>query len=388
MPHTRKSSRTTATRRAKPAYTESLVPDAQTFHDIVSGRRRGAGGFLARTLLGAAEIPYRAAIGVRNRRFDNAHAKIHRASVPVISVGNLTLGGTGKTPTVAWLAHWFRERNIRVSIISRGYRSEADGQNDEARELEQQLPDVPHLQNPDRVAAMHVAVEELETQVILLDDGFQHRRLARDLDIVLLDATEPFGHGRVFPRGLLREPITSLSRAQCIALSRADMVSDGRVAAIRTQVKRYAPHATWLELAHRPDRLLACSGKSAHLTVLSDKRVAAFCGIGNPQGFRHTLESCGYDVVQLRTFPDHHKYTADDVAELQCWIKGSQRGGLPADDRADAVVCTNKDLVKLSVDQLAGVPVWAVTVDIEIRSGMEAFTRQLDSICQRIEESQ
>ena len=129
--------------------------------------------------------------------------KSQRARVPVVSVGNLTLGGTGKTPMVEWLARWFRGHQVRVAILSRGY-GHTGGMNDEGRVLEENLPDVPHLQDPDRVALAEAAVLELETELIVLDDGFQHRRLARDLDVVLLDALEPFGLSQMFPRGLLQ----------------------------------------------------------------------------------------------------------------------------------------------------------------------------------------
>ena len=120
---------------------------------------------------------------------------------------------------VEWLARWFRRRGVRVAILSRGY-GHTGGLNDEGRVLEENLPDVPHLQSPDRVALAQVAAVELETEVIVLDDGFQHRRLRRDLDVVLIDALEPFGLGRLFPRGLLREPVRSLERAGVVVLSR------------------------------------------------------------------------------------------------------------------------------------------------------------------------
>ena len=126
--------------------------------------------------------------------YDRGWLRSHAATVPVVSVGNLTLGGTGKTPMVEWLARWFRRHGVRVAILSRGY-GHTGGLNDEGRVLEENLPDVPHLQSPDRVAQSRVAVVELETEVIVLDDGFQHRRLRRDLDVVLLDALEPFGLG-------------------------------------------------------------------------------------------------------------------------------------------------------------------------------------------------
>src|SRR5437870_5928929 len=134
-----------------------------------------------------------------------------RAPVPVVSVGNLTVGGTGKTPCVEHVARFYRSRGLRVAVLSRGYGAAA-GRNDEAMVLEENLPDVPHLQGPDRAALAFTAVEELESEVLVLDDGFQHRRLARDLDLVLVDATDPWGQGYLFPRGLLRESPASLRR--------------------------------------------------------------------------------------------------------------------------------------------------------------------------------
>ena len=158
----------------------------------------------------------------------------------VISVGNLTLGGTGKTPMVEWLARWFRSHDVRVAIVSRGYGAVDGGQNDEARELEEKLPDVPHLQDPNRAAAARVAIDELATQLIVLDDGFQHRRLGRDLDIILIDAVEPFGYDRVFPRGMLREPLSGLRRADVIGLTRADVVNETRRREIARGSRRYS----------------------------------------------------------------------------------------------------------------------------------------------------
>ncbi|HWC89722.1 MAG TPA: tetraacyldisaccharide 4'-kinase, partial [Pirellulales bacterium] len=211
---------------------------ATDFHDLVSGRRRGPAATLTRGLLRVAETPYALAMRGRNWVYDHRYQTIEHVDVPVISVGNLTLGGTGKTPLVAWIARWLREHDVRVALVSRGYGATADALNDEALELEDRLPDVPHLQNPDRASAAHLAVEEFDCQAIVLDDGFQHRRLARDLDIVLLDACEPFGFGHVFPRGTLREPVCGLRRAHVVVLSRADMADAAQRAAIRQRVLR------------------------------------------------------------------------------------------------------------------------------------------------------
>jgi tetraacyldisaccharide 4'-kinase len=341
---------------------------ASEFRDLVSGRRRGVGAAALRALLRAAEIPYTAAVKLRNRRFDSGRRPVERVGVPVISVGNLSLGGTGKTPLVEWLARWLRSRGVRVTIISRGYGAEAGARNDEALELEERLPDVPHLQNPDRVAAAKVAIEEFDCQCILLDDGFQHRRLARDLDLVLIDALEPFGFGHVFPRGTLREPLAGLGRAHAVALSRADFLEPRERAKIKAVVQRVAPQALWLELAHAPRRLESSAGKEQSLDWLRGRRVAAFCGLGNPAGFRRTLDGLGAAVADFREFPDHHPYQRCDIEALTAWGDGLG---------ADALICTAKDLVKLRVEQLGRLPLWSLAIELKIISGQNELETRL-----------
>ena len=179
--------------------------------ELLSGRSTSLSSILMRAGLWCLSQPYSAVIWGRNLAYDRRWKKVSKTTVPVVSVGNLTAGGTGKTPTVAMLARWFRERNIRVGILSRGFGAGIDGRNDEAKELEVLLPDVPHLQKPDRLASAQIATEELGMQLLLLDDGFQHRKIHRDLEIILLDAREPFGFGHLLPRGLLREPLRSSS---------------------------------------------------------------------------------------------------------------------------------------------------------------------------------
>lgn len=336
-----------------------LLPSALWFKEVISGRRRDPAAWLTRGALRLAEAPYTWAVVRRNLRYDRGRLPIERVDAPVISVGNLTLGGTGKTPLVAWIARWFRQRQARVCIVSRGYGAQG-GANDEALELEAALPDVPHVEDADRVSGARMAIEEFESQVLILDDGFQHRRLARDLDIVLLDALEPTGWGHVFPRGTLREPLAGLARAQVVALSRADAVSAERRAEIAALAKRYAPQADWAELAHRPLELVVARGGSRPLESLRGRRVAAFCGIGNPEGFRHTLSALGAELVGFRPLADHHDYRRSDVEALAAW---AERLG------AEAAVCTCKDHVKLAIDRLGRVPLMALAIEIELLAG-------------------
>lgn len=351
-----------------------LMWNSTTFREIVSGRRRGAGPVVARGLLRACETPYRWVVQRRNRYYDRHRSAAVRVSASVISVGNLTLGGTGKTPLVAWIARWYTRRGIGVAFLSRGYGSRRGQSNDEALELALELPDVPHVQDADRVRGSRRLIAQYASQVIILDDGFQHRRIARDLDIVLLDALEPFGFEHVFPRGTLREPLEGLSRADLVVLSRADLAADDVRADLRRRVARYAPRARWAELTHRPTHLQTATGNVVPLDGLVRSRVAGFCGLGNPAGFAHTLQACGVEPVGFRTFPDHHQYTSRDLAQLQRWAVGL---------RADLLVCTRKDLVKLQQQPMGSVPVQALIIEAHVSGSAEPLTRCLEQLAAR-----
>lgn len=344
----------------------------QHFLDIVSGRRRGVVGAVARALLWCVQWPYGLAVAWRNRRFDTQPDAVTRVAVPVISIGNLTVGGTGKTPMVKWIARLQRQRGVRVAILSRGYGAEEGALNDEAIELEQALPDVPHLQDPDRVASARIAIEELETQLLLLDDGFQHRRLARDLDLVLLDATEPFGHGCLLPRGLLREPVRSLRRADVVCLTRADMMTPTEKSQLRTLVAQRAPDAQWCEANHLPSQLVNANQESAPLELLVGKRVAAFCGIGNPRAFHRTLESLAVTPIEWRVFPDHHAYGRSDIDRLASDFAS-----------ADLVVCTLKDLAKVQSTHLGAAALWGVEVEMQLTEGRQELEDRLVAIAEQ-----
>lgn len=344
------------------------------FHEIVSGRRRGVAASAWRLLFAAAEPIYRIAAGWKNRKYDRPES-VTWVERPVISVGNLTVGGTGKTPVVEAIARYFRQQNIRVSLVSRGYKAADGGMNDEALELEQKLPDVPHVQNPDRIAAARIAIDELDTQLIVLDDAFQHRRIGRDLDIVLIDATEPFGYDRLLPRGLLREPVASLSRADVIGLTRADMVDETRRLQIKQQVEKYNNKAVWVEMAHRPQAFMSASGETVSLNDASIRNVLAFSGIGNPQGFLHSAKECGCKIVDRREFPDHHRYTRDDLQQLADWAGDHSE--------ASALLCTHKDLVKIGVDRVGSLPLYALVVGVEFSTGEDLFNECLQNVWER-----
>jgi tetraacyldisaccharide 4'-kinase len=308
---------------------------------------------------------------MRNALFDRGWKRSVRAEVPVVSVGNLTLGGTGKTPCVEYVARFFRQLERRVALLSRGYGSE-HGPNDEALVLEENLPDVPHLQGADRVALARTAVEELESEVLVLDDGFQHRRLARDLDLVLVDATQPWGHGHLFPRGLLREPRSSLRRAHLVLLTRCDQVSASDRGRLREEIARHAAGVPLVETTHRPIEWVNAERTPAALDCIAGRPTAAFCGIGNPQAFRHTLHALGIAAEALRTYPDHHAYKRADVEELRAWAGQQARDAV--------IVTTQKDLVKLRLIQLAGRELWALRIGLHVEAGEDVLQQRLRSV--------
>jgi tetraacyldisaccharide 4'-kinase len=342
----------------------------ETYRAVIKGQR-GFMPALVRVGLRALSVPYAWAAWTRNRLYDRGWVRTFQAPVPVISVGNLTLGGTGKTPCVEYIARYFRAQGRRVAILSRGYGSHA-GPNDEARALEANLPDVPHLQDADRVALAVRAVQELGSEVLILDDGFQHRRLARDLDLVLVDATNPWGYGYLFPRGLLRERPVELRRASAVILTRCNQVEAKERGRLRETVTRFAPQIPVLETSHRPLELVNADRATADWKRLSGQLVAGFCGVGNPEAFRKTLTELGANVIAWRTFPDHHRYSRQDVDDLRRWSRSQ-----PADC---LLATTQKDLVKIRLTHLDDKELWAVRVCFHFDAQENAFHRLLDEV--------
>lgn len=321
----------------------------------MSGEARGVSASLTRGALSLLEPLYRIAINRRNRGFDHHPDRIRKIPRPVISIGNLTTGGTGKTPIIRWLAAALRDRGLAVAILSRGYKAEPGQLGDEQRMLLAQLsadsqsPGGPPIEiecDPDRFAAgQRVLARSSAIDVFLLDDGFQHRRLHRDLDIVLLHAGEPFGYGHLLPRGLLREPPTSLVRAGAVIVTNVprEWPAELRDRLIR-QIRRWNASAPIAFEQHAPVGFrsagIASSNPADHpLSDLASRRVFVFSGLGSPGGFEKTVQSLAQAVGGARRFPDHHDYTAAEVVQLQ---QQATAAG------ADVLVTTEKDWVKLA----------------------------------------
>jgi tetraacyldisaccharide 4'-kinase len=345
-----------------------LTTTSNYYRALIDGQVHGVWPAIQRGSLWAASVPYGWIVRLRNGLYNAGWRSSRRAPVPVVSVGNLTLGGTGKTPCVEYIAGLYRRLNRRVAILSRGYGS-TGGPNDEALVLRENLPDVPHLQGADRVALAFQAVREEHSEVLVLDDGFQHRRLARDLDVVLVDATQPWGRDHLFPRGLLRESWAGLRRAGVVLLTRCDQVGVPERGRLREAIAHRVPTVPLVETTHRPVDLINSERDPAPLERLLGRPVAAFCGIGNPEAFRSTLTGLGSAVQAFRVFPDHHPYSRTDLEALDSWARPQAMDCL--------VVTTQKDLVKLRRRQLGGKEVWALRIRLHVEVGQEALDRKL-----------
>jgi len=340
-----------------------------TYLDIISGRRRGPKAACFRGVLALCAPAYRLAIHLRNRRLDQ-HRHTLAAGLPVISVGNLTTGGTGKTPVVAWIVNRLRDSGRRPAILSRGYKSLDGSANDEKLLLDRLCPGIPHIQNPDRLTGAREAINRHQSNVVVLDDGFQHRRLRRDVDLVLIDALNPWGYGHLLPRGLMREPKHALRRASLVLITRADLCSPQSLAELRRKVARYtsAPIAT---SKFRPTSLIDAHGAATPLAALHGQTALAFCAIGNPDAFRRTLAAIDprFSTTELLTFPDHHHYSATDLERI---ATAAQRAG------ANLLLTTEKDLVKLP-STVGDIPIRALAIGLQLTAGADLLVGLLDA---------
>ena len=298
-----------------------------------------------------------------------------KLSQPVISVGNITTGGTGKTPLVEWIARTLANKGRRVAVLTRGYGRESpnervlvsDGDSvfsspeqagDEAFLLASQLKGLAAvISDANRIAAAQDAVKHLHTDCFVLDDGFQHLRLARDLDIVTIDATNPWGGGRLLPEGRLREPLTGLARANVVVLTRVDQSND--ISSVQHELQKFA--ACPVFTSRMKTRALTPVNYSA-----KDLRtpIGAFCGVGNPQSFFTHVQREGYDAVFKRAFRDHQPYSQQLIDSI---TSDAEKAG------SRSLLTTAKDAVKLRALKLR-LPVFSLDVEISI-DDEAAFTQ-------------
>lgn len=325
--------------------------------DVMSGQARGVGAATTRAVMSLAEPVYAGAAAYRNRRFDHAR-EVKRLPRPVISVGNITTGGTGKTPAVQWLVRRLQEQGHRPGVLLRGYAKTASQASSDEESLLRESLAVPVVADADRYrGGSTMLAANPEVSVFVLDDGFQHRRLARDMDIVLIDATNPFGFGHVLPRGLLREPLTGLRRADLLWITRADQVDDGRLAEITSIIRTRNSTAPLAHAAHRPAAFL-CGDERLSVPALAGAKVFAVSGIGNPAAFERSLTDAKLNVTGHAAFPDHHHFNPHDLR-----LAIMQARALAA----RYIVTTEKDWVKLAtLAEVKSSPVPFVRLAIEL----------------------
>ena len=304
----------------------------------ISGEDATWAGRLTRLVTATVEPGYATAMRVRNQLYDRGLKRAHDLGRPAISVGNLTTGGTGKTPVVEWLARRLLDAGRRPAVLLRGYGAKVAAESDELRVLRRALGEaVPVRADPSRVdGAAAVLRERPDVDVFLLDDAFQHRRAARAFDLVLVSATNPFGFGHVLPRGLLREPLAGLARATAVLLTRCDAVSDDAIARLERQLRQHNASAP----IYRADHVHAAvwdpvADTRRAIGTVADEPFFAVAGIGDPDALDAQLLRLGKPYQGHRWFADHHVYTAADLGAIRS-AAGAVR-----------VVTTEKDWVKL-----------------------------------------
>jgi tetraacyldisaccharide 4'-kinase len=344
-------------------------------------------GPLARALLAPLAVPelaFRAAVAVRGLAYDRGLLPARRATAPVVSIGNVAVGGAGKTPAAIAVVERLRARGRRVAVLSRGYgarrtdpRVVSDGEGpvmapadagDEPVLLALRLPGTAVLCGPRRVE-LALRATAAGADALVLDDGFQHRALARDLDVVVLDAANPFGNGRLLPRGPNREPRGALARADLVWLSRVDQARAGSLGPLR-ELALEASGTAPVESCHAPvDVRDGTLSRSHGRDALRGARVLLLCGVARPGSFRRTVEELGAAVARERAYPDHHVFTPAELDEALAAAAGAG---------CDAVVLTEKDAVRLDPERAADPRLRVVRVDAEILAGAEVLDAALD----------
>ncbi|EEF57991.1 tetraacyldisaccharide 4'-kinase [Pedosphaera parvula] len=384
------------------AWTESI----ETFLlDVIFEQRRGYVAGLVRAILYSLSKIFQVAVKTRRFLYNVRIMRDSTLGVQVIAIGNLTVGGTGKTPVVEKFARELKDQGRTVAILSRGYRSKpppfrkrlvnkllfqedstpprvvSDGKSllldseaagDEPYMLASNLKDVVVLVDKDRVKSGRYAIEKFGCDTLLLDDGFQYWKLrGRRQDIVLIDRQQPFGNERLLPRGTLREPPSHLARATTIFITK----SDGKTEELRKRIAELNPTAGIIECIHHPLYFEdVFTGQRCGLELIKDRKVASFSGIAQPESFEHSLTALGGNLVYSKRFADHHRFSQQEV--LNAINRSKKR-------QAELIITTQKDAVRFPKIDRRDLPIYFVRVEIKILSGAKDFQDCVRKICFR-----
>ncbi|HWX21886.1 MAG TPA: tetraacyldisaccharide 4'-kinase [Candidatus Binatia bacterium] len=384
------------------AWTETV----ETFVlEVILEERRGPRAALVRALLYTCSGVFKVAIKARQFLYSVRILRDSTLGVQVIAIGNLTVGGTGKTPVVEKFARELRDQGRNVAILSRGYRSKptpvhvwllnkiflrddttpprvvSDGKSllldsemagDEPYMLASNLKDVVVLVDKDRVKSGRFAIEKYGCDTLLLDDGFQYWKLrGRRQDIVLVDRQQPFGNERLLPRGTLREPPSHLARASVIFITK----SDGNTAELRRRLSEFNPSAGIIECIHHPLYFEdVFTGQRLGLDLVKGRKVASLSGIAQPESFEKSLVNLGAELVYSKRFADHHRFTQQEI--LNVINRGKKR-------QAEAIITTQKDAVRFPKIDRRDLSIYFMRVEIKILSGADGFEDCVRKICFR-----
>jgi len=332
-------------------------------------------------ILKGTSFLYGAIVSLRGLFYKKGLFRTKHLPKPVISIGNLTVGGTGKTPAVIMVGEMLLKMGKKPAILSRGYKREgknvstivSDGNSllldrrcagDEPYMIAKRLKGVPVIVGSNRFDSGLLALKNFDVDLFILDDAFQRIQLHRDLNILLIDSKNPFGNGYLFPRGILREPVEAATRADLIILTKCDSDSVSI-----PQLPQDVPTA----LAAAPISKLVDikSGETTPIESIGGKKIAAFCGIGSPESFSESLSNLGAEVVVFKPFPDHHSYSSNDINAIL--LEATEEG-------AEYIVTTEKDSVKLSKNISATVPFLFVSIDMKFLKGEEILKQAIQNL--------
>lgn len=331
-------------------------------------------GFFSHSVMYAISIVYGFLVKLRNKFYDKGYLKTNKLDCKVISVGNVTVGGSGKTPMTLYLAKHFKDKGIKSVILSRGYKGTVSGvgvvtdgekifmspeeSGDEPYLMATKLKGVPIIVSKDRFKGGLLATEAFDPQVIILDDGFQHRKLYRDLNIVLVDSVRNFGNEYLVPRGILREPVKSIARADLMMIKGTEEAQDG---GFNKSVVRFS---------YKPEGLFAGnSGLEETVDFLKDKNVVTVSAIAEPRSFVSTVEKLGGIIKENLIYTDHYDYEEDDLEEINEIAKKNDNS---------IVVTTEKDYVKLNGLSGSLKNIWVLKVGVNIDSGFEELEEKIE----------
>ena len=361
-----------------PSFLLIILMVKEYYLSILSGQQRGIIAAIVKSTLSAFTLPYLAVLNTRNTLYKKGIVRSSRLPVKVISIGNITTGGTGKTPLVEFSVKYLSGSGRKVAVLSRGYggdnsSQEGDGMvNDECLTLIENLQDIPVLAGRDRVKSGEKAINDFGVDCVVLDDGFQHLRLKRDLDVVVIDALNPFGGENLIPRGSLREPLQNLERADLFIISHCDQGNEQIIRSIYKKLDQINHSASVCESIHRPVHFdTIADGSILELEWLKGKRVYALSAIGNPESFSNTLKGLGADLIKHKVFQDHHVYTEEEIEDV---ISAAQLLG------ADAIVVTQKDIVKIRKMNIKNANILSLRIEIEITRGVDLYKAAIDRV--------